>query len=258
MKYLESVNNKLIKQTAALAVKKERDKTGLFSLEGERLVSEINDTDMIEYVIISESYKGDYPYIKNVYLTSDSVFERMSDTVNPQGIVAVCHKFKYDIESAFDKKNPLFVILENLQDPGNLGTIIRTADAAGADGIFLSKGSVDLYNPKVVRASMGSVFHLPIYTNVDVDATLNHCRENKIHTLAAHLGGKNTPYDTDLTKSTAILIGNEGSGLTPATATMSDELVKIPMPGKAESINASVAASLLIYEAVRQRLNGGK
>lgn len=256
MKYLESINNKNIKQTIALAGKKERDKTGLFVLEGERLVSEINDMDLIEYVIVSESYKGEYPPTKKLCLTNDAIFSKLSDTVNPQGIIAVCHKFKHKEENAFNCKNPLFVILENVQDPGNLGTIIRTADAAGADGIFLSKGTVDLYNPKVVRGTMGSIFHLPIYTNTEIPKLLNDCKRHNVQTLAAHLGGVNTPYSIDLQQPTAILIGNEGSGLTPETATMADELVRIPMPGRAESINASIAAGILIYEAVRQRIGG--
>ncbi len=258
MKYLESINNKAIKQTIALASKKERDKTGLFVLEGERLVSEINNMDLIEYVIVSESYKGEYPPTNKICLTSDSLFEKLSDTVNPQGIIAVCHKLKYKYENAFNVNNPFFVVLENLQDPGNLGTIIRTADAAGANGIFINKGSVDLYNPKVVRSTMGSIFHLPIYTGIDLPVLLDDCRNNKIQTLAAHLGGTRTPYMADLTGPTAILVGNEGSGLTPETATMADELVRIPMPGKAESMNASIAAGILIYETVRQRIGGQK
>jgi TrmH family RNA methyltransferase len=256
MKYLESINNKLIKQVIALANKRDRDKTGLFVLEGERLVSDIEDMDMIEYVIVSESYKGEYPNTSKICLTSDALFAKLSDTVNPQGILAVCHKFKYKTDDAFNSKNPFFVILENVQDPGNLGTIIRTADAAGADGVFLSKGTVDLYNPKVVRGTMGSLFHLPIYTNVDINEILGECKKHHIQTLAAHLAGVNTPYNINLCRPTAILIGNEGNGLTPETATIADELVKIPMPGKAESMNASIAAGILIYEAVRQRIGG--
>ncbi len=255
MKYLESLRNKVIKDTVALATKKERDKTGLFVLEGERLVSEIEETDLIEYIIVSEGYNGRIPDAKNSYLVNDELFAHLSDTVHPQGILAVCHQLKYNMESAFLNKNPLFVILENLQDPGNLGTIIRTADAAGADGVFLSKGTVDLYNPKVVRSTMGSLFHLPIYTGVDVADILNKCKKYNIYTLAAHLAGVSTPYSAKLYAPSAILIGNEASGLTPETTTMADELVRIPMPGKAESMNASVAAAILIYEAVRQRLS---
>lgn len=256
MKYLESLRNKTIKDTIALSTKKERDKTGLFVLEGERLVSEIDDPDSIEYIIVSESYDGEIPNTKNAYLVSDELFAHLSDTVHPQGILAVCHKLKYNIDTAFLSQNPLFVILENLQDPGNLGTIIRTADAAGADAVFLSKGTVDLYNPKVVRSTMGSLFHLPIYTGIDVAEIIYECKKHNIYTLAAHLAGVGTPYAAKLYAPSAILIGNEASGLTPETATMADELVRIPMPGKAESMNASVAAAILIYEAVRQRLSG--
>lgn len=253
MKYLESIRNNIIKQTISLADKKARDKTGLYVLEGERLISEA-DSRLIEYAIVSESYSGAFPDTKSIYLTPDSIFRQLSDTVNPQGILAVCKKFNYKAEDAFICDNPFFVILENLQDPGNLGTIIRTADAAGADGVFLSKGTVDLYNPKVVRSTMGSLFHLPVYTGVDIEETIIRCKKHNIYTLAAHLGGVNTPYTAKLYKPSAILIGNEANGLTPETATMADELVRIPMPGKAESMNASIAAAILIYEAVRQRL----
>lgn len=253
MKYLESLRNNIIKQTISLADKKNRDKTGLFVLEGERLVGEV-PPEMIEYAIVSESYNGSYPNTGNIYLTSDNIFKQFSDTVNPQGIVAVCKKFSYNPDDAFICETPLFVILENLQDPGNLGTIIRTADAAGADGVFLSKGTVDLYNPKVVRSTMGSIFHLPVYVGVDIEDIIIKCKKHNISTYAAHLGGVNTPYNAKLYKPSAILIGNEANGLTPQTATMADELLRIPMPGKAESMNASVAAAIMIYEAVRQRL----
>lgn len=256
MKYIDSINNKLIRQTIALYSRHERDKKDLFVLEGERLISELRDTELIEYVIISESYNGYCPDTGNIYLTSNLIFDKLSDTVNPQGILAVCRKLSYDVHSAFTAEAPLFVVLENVQDPGNLGTVIRTADAAGFNGVFLSKGTVDLYNPKVVRSTMGSMFHLPIYTNVNIEHLINDFKRYNVQTLAAHLGGAGTPYECNMKKATAIFIGNEGSGLTPETATMTDRLVRIPMPGRAESINASIAAGILIYEAVRQRLEG--
>lgn len=241
--YIQSDKNKIIKEINSLKLRKNRDKLGFFLLEGERLINEAQDS--INYVVASESYKGD---IKSDYVVSDSMFQKISDTVNPQGILAVCNIKKHTFTN--NAQNPLYILLENIQDPGNMGTIIRTADAAGADGIFLSKGCVDIYNPKVVRSTMGSIFHLPIYTDVDLMELLS---EINVTSIAAHLKGTKTPYDIDMKKGAAIIIGNEGNGISDELSKKADNLVKIPMPGKAESMNAGVAAAIMIYEALRQK-----
>ncbi|MGN1318027.1 MAG: TrmH family RNA methyltransferase [Lachnospirales bacterium] len=241
--YIKSEKNKIIKEINSLKLRKNRDKLGLFIVEGERLTKEAKD--YILYTVAEESYKGN---IKADYIVSDLLFSKICDTVTPQGIMAVCKKLEYKLEK---KENPLYICLENLQDPGNLGTIIRTADAAGADGVFLSKGCVDIYNPKVVRGAMGSLFHIPIFTNYDL---YNIIEDENIISVAAHLKGNKTPYEINMKKGVAILIGNEGNGLSDEISKKAKELCKIPMIGKAESMNASVAASIMIYEAVRQRL----
>lgn len=242
--FIQSDKNKIIKEINSLKLRKNRDKLKLFLLEGERLIGEA--ADRIRYVVTSESYRGN---VKSDYIVSDSLFARISDTVNPQGVLAVCNivdnEFKNNIET------PLYILLENIQDPGNMGTIIRTADAADADGVFLSKGCVDIYNPKAVRSTMGSIFHLPIFTDVDLKELVNKIN---VETVAAHLKGDKTPYDINMKKGIAIMIGNEGNGLSNELSEKADNLVKIPMPGKAESMNAGVAASIMIYEAVRQRM----
>ena len=253
-KLIESSQNRIIKQINSLKAKKERDKTGLFVLEGERLVSEIPPDWQIEYVVVCEDYNGSIENYDNVYIVKKDIFNKISDTVNPQGILAVCRILHRDIDCAFEDKNGLYVILDRIMDPGNMGTIIRTADAGGVSGIFLSKGCVDLYNPKVIRSTMGSIFHLPIYVDVDIEELLNKCRENNITTVATHLKGDKMPYEIDMKKSCAILIGNEANGLPDEVSNRADKLVKIPMPGKAESMNAAIAGSILIYEAVRQRI----
>lgn len=241
---IQSDKNKIIKEINSLKLRKNREKLKLFILEGDKLIKEAEDS--ISYIVTSESYRGN---IESDYTVSDSLFQKISDTVNPQGVLAVCHirenKFKNN------DKNPLYILLENIQDPGNMGTIIRTADAAGADGVFLSKGCVDIYNPKVVRSTMGSIFHLPVYTDVDLTKLLS---EINVTSVAAHLKGVKTPYDIDMKKGAAIIIGNEGSGISDELSAKADNLVKIPMPGKAESMNAGVAAAIMIYEALRQRL----
>ena len=139
-------------------------------------------------------------------------------------------------------------------DPGNLGTVIRTADACGADAVFLSKGSVDLYNPKVLRATMGSLFHVPVFQNIDLHALSEKMQAKQIPLYAAHLKGDRYPYALPLQDACAFLIGNEARGLSEDAAALCDAWVKIPMPGQAESLNASVAAGVLLYEVVRQRL----
>ena len=242
--YIQSDKNKIIKEINSLKLKKNRDKLGLFVVEGERLTQEARD--YIVYTIAEKDYKGK---IQPDYTVNNSLFEKISNTVTPQGIMAVCRVFEHKFNKTV--KNPLYICLENLQDPGNMGTIIRTADAAGADGVFLSKGCVDIYNPKVVRSAMGSLFHLPVYTNVDL---VEFVKNTDVLSVAAHLKGTETPYSIDMKKGTAILIGNEGNGLSDELSNCADCLVKIPMSGKAESMNAGVAASIMIYEAVRQRL----
>ena len=250
---IESNQNKIIKEVNSLKAKKERDKTGLFILEGKRLVDEIPNSWEIKYLLKAESYSEDINFEK-VYTVKDSLFEKISETVNPQGILAVCHIKEFDVTNVDYSNSPFFVVLENVTDPGNMGTLIRTADAAGADGIFLSKGCVDIYNPKVIRATMGSIFHLPIYRNLNLMELMEDFKNNNVKTLAAHLKGTSTPYKVDMTTACAVIIGNEANGLSDEISEMASDLVKIPMPGKAESMNAGIAGGILIYEAVRQRI----
>ena len=250
---IESNQNKIIKEFNSLKAKKERDKTGLFILEGKRLVDEIPNSWEIKYLLKAESYSEDINF-ENVYTVKDSLFEKISETVNPQGILAVCHIKEFDVTNVDYSNSPFFVVLENVTDPGNMGTLIRTADAAGADGIFLSKGCVDIYNPKVIRATMGSIFHLPIYRNLNLMDLMEDFKNNNVKTLAAHLKGTSTPYKVDMTTACAVIIGNEANGLSDEISEIASDLVKIPMPGKAESMNAGIAGGILIYEAVRQRI----
>ena len=250
---IESNQKKIIKEVNALKAKKERDKTGLFILEGKRLVEEIPNSWEIKYLLKAESYSEDINF-ESVYTVKDSLFEKISETVNPQGILAVCHIKEFDVTNVDYSNSPFFVVLENVTDPGNMGTLIRTADAAGADGIFLSKGCIDIYNPKVIRATMGSIFHLPIYRNLNLMDLMEDFKDNNVKTLAAHLKGTSTPYKVDMTTACAVIIGNEANGLSDEISEMASDLVKIPMPGKAESMNAGIAGGILIYEAVRQRI----
>ena len=151
------------------------------------------------------------------------------------------------------KKNPFLLILENLQDPGNLGTILRTAEGAGVTGVILSKGCVDLYNPKTIRSTMGSVYRVPTLYTEDLCQTVEVLKKHGICSYAAHLKGANFYDQENYQSGTAFLIGNEGNGLTEELTEKADTLIRIPMEGQLESLNAGVASAILMYEAYRQR-----
>lgn len=259
MKKIESRENKWFKRLNGLKLKKNRDKEGVFLAEGLRFVSEIPKEQAVEAFVVSEGFSAAHDvaiYEKKapVLCIPDGLFATLCDTENPQGILAVCQKLDWDETAVFRKKDPFFLLAEELNDPGNLGTVIRTADACGADGVFLSKGSVDLYNPKVLRATMGSLFHIPVFQDRSLEELSVKLKQERIPLYAAHLQGKDYPYDLDLRQSCAFLIGNEARGLSEQAAAYCEQWVKIPMPGRAESLNASVAAAVLLYEVVRQRI----
>lgn len=186
-------------------------------------------------------------------LVSDEVFGKMSDTLTPQGILTVLKQPVYSLEDLLKEPEPLFVILENIQDPGNLGTILRTGEGAGVTGVIMSADTADIFNPKTVRSTMGSVYRVPfLYTQALVD-TLQRLHAAGITTYAAHLKGRDYYDGFSLKGPTAFLIGNEGRGLKDDTARLAMHWLKIPMEGKVESLNAAVASALLLYEAHRQR-----
>lgn len=187
---------------------------------------------------------------------SDEVFVRMSDTKTPQGILCLVRQQHYNIEEILREnkgKRMLFIILEDIQDPGNLGTIFRTAEAAGADGVIMSSWTADIYNPKTIRSTMGSVYRVPFFHVDQMEGAVRRLQKAGVAVYAAHLGGT-AAYDAcDYQKSTAFLIGNEAKGLREETAACADARITIPMAGKVESLNAAVASSILLFEAARQR-----
>ena len=188
-----------------------------------------------------------------VEVLSDHVFEYVSDTKTPQGILCVVRQKNYELDILLQVENPHFMVLDNLQDPGNLGTILRTSEGAGVDAVFLSKDCVDIYNPKTIRSTMGSIYRMPFVYVEDLLELLDLFREKGILSYAAHLQGENN-YDKENYRSgTAILIGNEGNGLRDEVAKKADIWVQIPMHGQVESLNAAIAASILMFEVARQR-----
>lgn len=222
-------------------------------------------TDMISEVLVSEKLllgegalnsEIKCKLAKVQYETvADDVFKKLSDTVTPQGIITVLNFRECSLEDIVRGDKPLIVMLENLQDPGNLGTILRTAEGAGVSGIIMSRDCVDIYNPKVIRATMGCVYRENFVYVDSLEDTIDLLASKGITTYAAALDRRSKIYtDYDYTKGSCLLIGNEGNGLTSSIISKAGDTCFIPMEGKVESLNASVAAAILMYEAKRQRM----
>ena len=177
----------------------------------------------------------------------------MSDTRTPQGILAVMKMPAYNIPDITSAKNPMVIVLENIQDPGNLGTIMRSAEGAGAAGVIMSRDTVDIYNPKTIRSTMGSLFRVPFIIADDICKTVCRLKDDGVKIYAARLDGSNEYYRENYCGPCAVLIGNEGNGLTDKLSSYADKYIRIPMEGRLESLNAAVSASVIMYEAARQR-----
>ena len=184
---------------------------------------------------------------------TDTVFSHASDTKTPQGILCVVEQMNHKISELTSAECPLIMVLDHLQDPGNLGTILRTAEGAGVTGILMDRECVDIYNPKTIRSTMGSIYRMPFLIVDDAVGFVKGLKARKICTYAAHLHGVHSYREEDYTKGTAFLIGNEGNGLTDAMAEAAECLIRIPMEGKVESLNAAIASAVLMYEAHGQR-----
>lgn len=186
-------------------------------------------------------------------LISDAVCRHLSDTRTPQGVTALVKKQETPLEEILaGDENPCLFLLENLQDPGNMGTILRTSEGAGVSGIIINRESVDPYNPKVIRSTMGAIFRMPFVVVDDFEDVLRRLKEEGVRTFAAHLDGEDF-YRQDYRGGCAFFIGNEGNGLSENLAARADGRIRIPMKGQVESLNAAVAATVLMYETLRQR-----
>lgn len=270
---ISSTTNKQVKFVNALVKKaKTRREEDLFVAEGLRMCSEI-PKDRIHTLYLSESFsktkegKALREGVKHIELVTDEVFKNLSDTQTPQGILALVKQYHYTLEEVaggsrksaqaeeLQEKPALLMVLETIQDPGNLGTILRAGEGAGVTGIVMDANTADIYNPKVIRSTMGSVLRMPFVYVENLHETLEELKKKKIRLFAAHLQGKHAYDQEDYTGPAAFLIGNEGNGLTEKTAAMADTYIRIPMEGRVESLNAAVAASVLMFEAARQRRN---
>ena len=235
---------------------KERRKQGVFLVEGIRMFSEIPASYHIESYATDSFYRKHSQLFEGIdyEIVSDSVMETVADTKTPQGVVSMVKQFSYTLEQVCGEgitEAPLILALENIQDPGNLGTIVRTAEGAGVTGIIMSRDTVDIYNPKVVRATMGSVFRVP-FCYVDDLVECVSGLSDRIGTYSAHLQGVSF-YDFDYSQPTVFVMGNEGNGLSEAMSGVTSYKISIPMKGCVESLNVATAATVLMYEAMRQR-----
>jgi TrmH family RNA methyltransferase len=256
---VERVGVGFAKKAASLATKKGRDESGLFLVEGDKIVRDMPADWRVAYYLASVSYADatDLAFFEKrapVHVMEDELFKRASDTLTPQGIAAACEARRASAKGAFFP-GCLALMCEGLSDPGNIGTLIRTADAAGCACVVLTEGSADVYNPKIVRATAGSIFRLKVITGVNGMEIAKQMKGEGVRLAAASPRGKRYPYSLDFKSAICVLVGNEARGLSKELEGMADFMVKLPMSGTLESLNAAMAGGILLYEAVRQRLS---
>jgi len=257
-RYLEikSKDNPRFRSLAALHDRKVARTQGKVFIEGLRLCEDAIISGLVPEVIlirsgeeaVAENWKKNYPGLSSVevIVLSEALFLKLSSTKSPQGMALVVKSPETDSAFPYEEGKSRYIVLEHLQDPGNMGTIIRMADAFGYTAVLFTEDSVDPYNEKVLRASMGSCFHIPLISFADSAKIFDVLKEKGIPSIGGHLRGKDL-RSVDLPRSSALWIGNEANGLSELTSSCCDILIKIPMPGRAESLNAASAASILGY-----------
>lgn len=261
MKEITSKDNSIIKHIVKLKEKKYRKEFNEYVIEGAKIVKEaIEEKATIKYVVIDQSSKSNEliekylgAYLQNMeYIEVPSnIFKLITDVEKPQGVLAVIERNVKNQE--IDYNQDIILALDDIQDPGNLGTIIRTADSVGLNQILISKGTADPYNSKVIRSTMGAIFRVSIIECEDLANTLNEVKENGFKVITTSLGATKSIYELTLNKK-AIVIGNEANGVSKEVLSLADETAIIPMIGKTESLNASIATGVILYEYLRQKL----
>jgi len=260
-KTITSVHNPRVKEWADLLSKKGRDEQGKFLVEGVHLVKEALSSGVdVECV----AYADDRPLLAELHEhrdhpcewigVSSSVLAKCTSTQTPQSVFAIVRKAQPSADRLWQQEQSLVVLLDGVQDPGNVGTIIRSAEASGATGIILGRGSADLYNPKTVRASMGSMFRITIMEG-DLLPYLREARSRGIHVVSTGLENARSCYELDWQQPLWFVVGNEGAGVSSAVAAEVDERITIPMQGRIESLNVAMATTVLLFEAMRQRMS---
>jgi len=251
-----------VRAVAKLAKRDARSETGLFLLEGPQAVTEAlaYRPELLVELFATPTALERYADLARaaeqadleVEFVTEAVIEAMADTVTPQGIVAVCRQFPTSVKDILGAEPKLIAILEEVRDPGNAGTIIRAADAAGADAVILTGRSVDLYNPKVVRATTGSLFHMPVAVGVELDTVIERAKAAGLQVIAADIKGADLLAARKagaLAAPTAWLFGNEARGLSDEHYALADWVITVPIYGHAESMNLATAASVCLYES---------
>ncbi|MGN1266326.1 MAG: TrmH family RNA methyltransferase, partial [Dorea sp.] len=239
---ITSTSNAKVKYLVNLKKKRKiRDEERVFLVEGIRMFVETPKDKLLEVYVSESFYKKEKKTVEQVLkgsgakmeIFSDTVFSYVSDTKTPQGVLCVVRQMNYSLNDIIKTGSiePQLLVLDNLQDPGNLGTILRTAEGAGVTGIVMSKETVDIYNPKVIRSTMGSVYRMPFYYAPDLLEAVNELKANGIQTYAAHLDGKHAYDEEDYKGACAFFIGNEGNGLRDEIADAADKYIRIPMCG---------------------------
>lgn len=261
MQVITSKDNELVKHIRKLKDKKYRDESNEYIIEGTNLIEEaVKEKAKIKKVIICENTTKTYELPTNIRLeiakyeciyVSEKIFNLITQVTNPQGIMAIVEKTTKEDE--IDYTQDLIVMLDDIQDPGNLGTILRTIDSIGLKQIIVSKETADAFNPKVVRSTMGAIFRIKIIESENLIDTIKNIKKHHFKLIVTSLQTDNTIYDINYNKK-IIVIGNEGNGVSKEIQDMADEKIKIPMLGKTESLNASVATGIVLYEYVRQKL----
>lgn len=263
---ITSTANQKIKRLVNLQKKRKlRDAEGVFLVEGIRMFREVPAKELLEVYVSETFYNKERNIVDDICkkshiraeILTDAVFAHVSDTQTPQGVLCVVKQRGKagEVKNLWEDnaKTPFLMILDNLQDPGNMGTILRTAEAAGVTGIVMSKDCVDIYNSKVIRSTMGSVFRMPFLYVENLEEAVKEMKAAGIKTYAAHLAGKLSYEEPDYKEPCAFMIGNEGNGLRDEIAKLADTYIIIPMAGQVESLNAAIAATVLMFETSRQR-----
>lgn len=261
--HIESDANKKIKLAASLHQRKSREKEGLFLAEGVRLCEMAAESSWkIRFALVTDQLLSTergrtladrLSSITEVCLATEKIFLKAAATEQPQGILLVVEQQKNSLQDLQAAENPLYVVLDGVQDPGNVGTIIRTADAAGASAVLCTKGTADVFSDKVVRSTMGSLFHLPIISGVKPDEVIGFAKKCGCQLLVTALDESAKPlYERSLAQSVMLVFGNEGNGVSPELL-KAGEKTYIPMVGGAESLNVGVSAAVALFEALRQR-----
>lgn len=258
---LTGLQNPQVKAAAELKQKKYRQQQGMFLAEGLRTVEEaVHSKTVVSifYTAIDDDRtrcvleEAAAQQLK-LYCVSDAVMKKIADTDTPQGIIAVCKVQDVTLDKLLSK-GEMLLVLDRVGDPGNLGTMLRTADAAGIGGVVLLKGCVDIYAPKTVRSSMGSLFHVPVVSGVAEDKFIAEAKDAGYELLVTSLEGADNLYKADLGGRIAFVMGNEAGGVSASLLERADKRVFIPMAGRAESLNVAMAAGIVMFEALRRRL----